>query len=69
VWSAREVSLLEPEILEHALRERDVLRLAAMRRTAQRELVVAPLQHVEAARLEKRHHLKWLGARSPGAHQ
>ena len=49
-------------------RERDVLRLAAMRRAGERQLIVAPMQLVEAAGLEQRHDLKWLRAGAPRAH-
>ena len=65
--AAGEIALFEPDVGEHRLGERDVLRLAAVRRARERELVVAPPQLVEAARLEKRHHLERLGAGAPGA--
>ena len=67
VRAAREVALFHADVVEHAFGDRDVLRLAAVRRAGQRELVVAPVQRVEPARLEQRHHLERLGARPPRA--
>ena len=46
-------------------RLRNVLRLAAVRRAGERELVVAPAHPVEAAGRDQRHHLERLGARAP----
>ena len=44
------------EAARHYLR--DVLRLAAVRRARERELIVPPPELVEAAGLDQRHHLE-----------
>ena len=65
VRAAGEIAFLEAELGEHPLDDRDVLGLAAVRGAGERELLVAPLEGVEAARLEKRHHLERLRAGAP----
>src|SRR5438105_2736965 len=49
---AREIAFLEAHGREHALRDRDMLRFAAVRRARERELVVPPMQIVETARVK-----------------
>src|SRR5207253_2560636 len=66
---AREVAFFEIEILEHLLRDGDVLRLSAVRRARERELVITPADAIEAARLEQRHDLERLRARAPERHE
>jgi hypothetical protein len=63
--STREVTFLEAHRGQHALCDRDVFRLPAVRGTRQRELIVAPMEIVEAAGLQERHDLEWLGTGSP----
>jgi hypothetical protein len=65
VGAAGQISFLEAEIIEHPAGDRDVLRLAAMGRARQRELIVAPPEVVEAAGRQQRHDLERLGARPP----
>jgi hypothetical protein len=65
VRSAREVALLHADRREHRLRDRDVLRLAAVRGASERELIVAPCERVEAPALDQRHDLEGLGAGAP----
>ena len=67
VRTAREISFLEADVLEHRLRDRDVLGFAAVRGTGERQLIVTPMKRIESAGLQQPHRLKWLGARSPGA--
>ena len=65
VRAAGEIALLEADGCEHALGDGRVLRLAAVRRAREREFLGAPLQIVEPARREQRHHLERLGAGAP----
>src|SRR5215203_4228692 len=60
-----EVAFLEPDVSQHGLGERNVLGLATVRGTRERELVVAPADFVEAPAGEKRHDLERLCAGSP----
>ena len=55
VRAAGEVALLESDVLEHRLRDRDVFGLAAMRRAGERQLIVAPMQLVESAGFDEPH--------------
>ena len=68
VRAAREVAFLESDVTEHRGRNRDVFRLAAMRRTRQRQLIVAPRQVIDRARCHQRHGQERLGPRSPERH-
>jgi hypothetical protein len=65
VGAAGEIPFLEAEVAEHSLDQRDVLRLSAVGRARDGELLVTPTQRVESARGQKREHLKWLGAGAP----
>jgi hypothetical protein len=65
VGTAREIAFLETHVVEHALHERDVLRLATVRCARHRELRAFPAQLIEAAGREERDYLEWLGAGSP----
>ena len=65
VRSAGEVALLAADRTQHAVGDGDVLGFAAVRRTGQREFLLAPAELVESARGEKRQHLEELRARSP----
>ena len=63
--TARQIAFLEPDVAEHPLDERDVLRLATVRCARHRQLLVAPAQRFERAGAEKWEHLKGLGAGAP----
>jgi hypothetical protein len=65
VRTAREITFLEANVTEHTLYERNVLRLAAMRRARHGELLLTPAERVEAAGVEERQDLKGLGAGAP----
>ena len=66
VRAAGEIALLHADVGRASpAAMRDVLRLAAVRRAGERELIVAPAQRVEAARFEERHDLEGLRARPP----
>jgi hypothetical protein len=67
--STGEVTFLQSNVIQHAPGKGNVLRFASVRRTGQRQLVVAPPQFVEPTRLEKRHHLKWFTTGTPRAHE
>ena len=47
--AAGEITLLEPDVVEHPLDQRDVLRFSAVRPAGDGELLVAPVELVESA--------------------
>src|SRR5688572_29332709 len=53
VGPAREVPFLQTDRLEHAGRDRDVLRLSGVRRTRERQLVVSPTHCVGNSGLDE----------------
>jgi hypothetical protein len=65
VWAAGKVALLESNVVEHSLDDRDVLGLAAVRCARDSELLFTPTERIESAGGEKRNYLKWFGAGSP----
>jgi hypothetical protein len=65
VRSAREITLLEPDRLEHSRCELDVLRFAAVRSARECELLAPPPARVEATRFDEREQLKRLCAGAP----
>jgi hypothetical protein len=65
VRSAGEIALFELQVAEHLLDELDVFRLPTVGSTRNGQLLIAPVESVEAARREKWKDLERLGAGSP----
>src|SRR5215212_5241913 len=55
VGSACEITLLQPDVLEHSLNQGDMLRLPAVRAACNGQLLIAPAKRVESATGKKRH--------------
>jgi hypothetical protein len=62
VRATGEITFLEADVREHLLDDIDVLGLAAMRCTRERELLISPTECVESSRFEEGDDLEWLGA-------
>ena len=66
VDTTRQVSFLQTDVFQHRLRDSDVLRLPAVRRACESELVDTPFELCVRTRVQERHELERLGARAPG---
>jgi len=65
VRSTGEIAFLETDVVQHPLHQRHVLRLTAVRRARNSDLLLVPPQLVEPARGEERNYLEGLRTRSP----